>query len=104
MGQPVKVTVKETLDPNVRRFETDRWLTGMGGRLYFAPEFRPAGAPAPPPGSLEAAVLEIPGVISVYTYGSTVTVSKDDKASWDDLARQVAEKIESAFSYYKVAS
>jgi hypothetical protein len=104
VGQPVRVTVKDTLDSNVKRFETDRWLTGMGGRLYFAPAFRPTGAPVPRAGSLEERILAIPGVASVYVYGSTITVSKDQEATWEDLQPKISAEIENAFRFYKEAS
>lgn len=104
MGMPVEVVVKPTLDASVRRFETNRWFTGMGGRLYFAEEYRPQSAQAPQEGSLEAKILAIRGVVSVYVYGSTVTVSKDSEHSWEELEPKVADVIRNAFVYYADAS
>ncbi|MER3396667.1 MAG: hypothetical protein C4318_08740 [Acidimicrobiia bacterium] len=104
MGMRVEVKVKPTLDPDVHRFETNRWLTGMGGKLYLAEKFRPKGAPKPRQGTLESKLLEIGGVVSVYVYGSTVTVSKEPERSWDDLEPQIKEVLENAFSYYSRAS
>ncbi len=104
MGRLVEVTEKTTLDSCVRRFETNRWLTGMGGRLYFSPGHRPASAPEPPEGSLEAKLVALDGVLSVYVYGNTVTVQKEPQASWEDLSPGILETIRHAFSYYSEAA
>ncbi len=104
MGKPVDVTVKPTLDPAVRRFETNRWLTGMGGRLYFSEAYRPATAPAPKDGTLEQKLLSIDGVVSVYVYGSTITISKDEEHSWEQLEPEIVETIKNAYTYYAKAS
>jgi hypothetical protein len=104
LGRPVDVTEKSTLDSDVRLYETNRWLTGMGGRLYFAEEYRPGSAPVPQEDSLEARLLSINGVVSVYVYGSTVTVSKDADHSWEELSPKVIETIQNAYTYYAKAS
>lgn len=104
MGMKIDVKVEPTLDPDVRRFETNRWLTGMGGRLYFGENSRPEGAPKPREGTLEAKILAIDGVVSVYVYGSTVTVSKEPHRSWEELEPDIKRFIENAFTFYQKAS
>ncbi|RIK09912.1 MAG: hypothetical protein DCC49_04815 [Acidobacteria bacterium] len=100
MGQNVAVAVSETLDPDVRRFSTDRWLTGMGGRLYFDPEIAPDGAPKIPVGGYESKIFELGGIKSLYIYGSELTITKGDEASWDDLAPRIQEILAGAFRHY----
>ena len=38
MGQPINVVMKPGSRPGVVRFETNRWLTGMGHETYRSPE------------------------------------------------------------------
>lgn len=100
MGQNVEVAVRETLDPNVHRYSTDRWLTGMGGRLYFDPELAPDGAPKIPVGGYEAKLFELDGVEAVYIYGSEVTVTKRKDVDWGLLDPAIQDVLREAFRHY----
>lgn len=100
MGQPVKVSVHETLDPEVRRFEVNRWLTGMGGGLYFAGEVAPDSAPKPPRGGVVGRILELDGIRSVYVYGNEVTVTADTEGRWHSLDSAVTKLLADAYRFY----
>jgi ribonuclease HII len=93
VGQPMGVTVKETLDPHVRVFDTDRWLTGVGGGLFERPEEAPEG-------SMARMVLDTGEVESVHIFGNCVTVTKGRNASWDDLSDRIQKGLENFYIFY----
>ena len=93
MGQPVGVTVKETLDDDVRVFETDRWLTGMGSGLFQSPDEAPAG-------TMARMILGLDGPRSVHVYGNCLTVTKRHDAAWDELAETIRTNLENFYIYY----
>lgn len=72
MGQPITVVEKQSSNPAVLRFETNRPITGMGHERYTSP----------PPEMLDRTVDELArrlfakgGVDSVHVNGSVVTVT-----------------------------
>jgi ribonuclease HII len=93
MGQPVEVTVKDTLDDDVRIFETNRWLTGMGSGVY-------ARAEEAPEGSMARMILDTGDVEAVHVYGSTITVTKQRNADWDELAATLQKNLENFYIFY----
>ena len=93
MGQPIAVTVKQTLDPHVRIFETNRWLTGMGTGVYETPEQAPEG-------SMARMILDTGDVSAVTVYGSTITVIKKTDRSWDPLAETLKKNLENFYIFY----
>lgn len=73
----------------------------MGGKLYFAPDLAPPGAPVPT--GYEAELLDLDGVVTVYTYGSDITVTKAEGASWGAIEPLALRILESAFRHYEPA-
>jgi scaffold Nfu/NifU family protein len=94
LGQPVEVTVKDSLDPHVRFFETNRWLTGMGRGLYHQ-------AADAPDGSMARMILDKDGVTAVHVYGSVITVTKDPDAKWAGLEEEIKSDLESFYIFYR---
>lgn len=103
MGQLVEVAGRETLDENAKRFEVNRWLTGMGGRLYFAPSIAPSGALLAEPGGFADAILSLGDIKTVYVYGNQLVVTKQPSASWSELEPGVIEILSTAFEHYPKA-
>ena len=93
MGQPMDVGVKETLDPNVLIFETNRWLTGMGTGLY-------EDAGEAPEGSMARMIFDTGKIAAVNVYGSTITVTKARDASWDAMSDEIKKNLENFYIYY----
>jgi len=93
VGQPIDVMVKETLDPNVRVFETNRWLTGMGSGVYDALDETPEG-------SMARMIFETGEVDAVHVYGSTITVTKQRNSSWDALSETLKKNLENFYIFY----
>ena len=93
MGQPIVVTVKDTLDPAVRVFHTNRWLTGMGSGFFERPEDAPAG-------SMARMLLMTDGVEAVHIYGSSITVTRGRMAKWDDLAPRLQVALQNFYIFY----
>ena len=93
MGQPVDVSVKETLDPDVRVFETDRWLTGMGNGLFES-------AQSAPEGTMARRVFEVGDVEAVHVYGNCLTVTKSRRASWDSMSDEIKKSLENFYIFY----
>lgn len=94
MGQPVEVMVKESLDPHVRYFETNRWLTGMGSGLFESVEQAPEG-------TMARMILEKDGVSVVHVYGNVITVTKEPGASWEPLADEIKDDLENFYIFYR---
>lgn len=93
MGQPIEVTVSETLDPHVRIFATNRWLTGMGSGLYESLDEAPER-------SMARTILETGEVAAVHVYGSTITVTKRPGSAWDPLSDDLKKALENFYIYY----
>jgi hypothetical protein len=78
-----KVTFSETPNPAAGKFTVGRTLVeGRRGRTFDSP----AAARGEP---VAERLLAEPGVRSVFIVADFVTVTKDDAASWADLAPRV---------------
>lgn len=99
MGQLINVDVAEGADPETRTFFMDRGLTGQGLREFTSSDEADGDRSEE---RLARALFAIPGVATVFVYGSSVVVSKTYAASWDDLAPRCADAIRNLFIYYDV--
>jgi hypothetical protein len=79
MGQPINVVEKPTAQPGVARFETDRWLTGMGHERYGSIDDVVDDRAVD---DLARRLFETGGVSSVHVNGSIVTVTLTE--GWTD--------------------
>jgi len=75
MGQPINVVEKPTRTPGIARFETDRWLTGMGHERYASAA---AVVDDRAVDDLARRLFETGGVTAVHVNGSVVTVRLAD--------------------------
>jgi hypothetical protein len=96
MGQPITVTPRAGLRPEVMHFELNRSLTGMETERYSSPA---DASRRTPPDELARRLFAL-GVTGVTIYSSVVTATApDDK--WDELRDKVTETIENLFIYYR---
>lgn len=72
MGQPITVVEKQSSNPAILRFETNRPLSGMGHERYDAP---PSDLLDRPVDELARRLFAAGGVNHVHINGSVVTVS-----------------------------
>lgn len=72
MGQPITVVEKQSSNPAVLRFETNRPLSGMGHERYTAP---PSDLLDRPVDELARRLFAAGGVEAVHINGSVVTVT-----------------------------
>jgi hypothetical protein len=72
MGQPITVIEKQSSNPAVLRFETNRPLTGMGHERYSEP---PSELLDRPVDELARRLFAAGGVVGVHVNGSVVTVT-----------------------------
>jgi len=87
---PVRITPQDTPNPNARRVVLDRPVQeGSRGR-YFTD---PTACDDP----LARVILEVEGVVGVMLLPNSVTVSKDNEASWEQLQPLVVQKIHGYF-------
>jgi hypothetical protein len=93
VGQPIVVSVRETLDPHVRVYDTNRWLTGMGSGVFTDVEMAPSG-------SMAKMILETGSIDAVHVYGSSLTLTKKPSASWQGLAEDLQKRLENFYIYY----
>lgn len=99
MGQVINVKVLEGPDPDVRHFEMDRGLTGMGFRAYRDPDDATTDKPDD---LLARRILAIDGVETAFVYGSVVSVSRAEGVDWSDLVPAIENEIRNLFVYYDV--
>ncbi len=81
------VHVSPTPNPNALKYEVG---VEVGGPKAFA-----AGKEADDP--IAAAILELPGVTSVFMSADFVTVSKQPDAAWDGIALEAKAILEQHF-------
>lgn len=84
-------TVRETPNPQSRRFMLDR-------PVQQSPRGRAYDDSADPQDPLAAAILAVPGVAAILTLPDSITVTKSEEADWADLAAAVTAAIEAQHS------
>jgi hypothetical protein len=95
MGQTITVAVRAGSRPDVRIFDCNRSLTGMGIERYAGPEHVHA---ARPPDVLARRLFDV-GATSVTVYSSAVAVQAPADR-WPDLEPKVIYTIEHLFEFY----
>ena len=95
MGQPITVTVRAGLRPDVRFFDTNRSITGMAIEVYAGAA---DAAGARPPDVLARRLFEM-GATKVTIYSNVVTVEAP-AAAWADLEPKATHTIEHLFEFY----
>ena len=83
MGQPITVVEKQSSNPAVLRFETNRPLSGMGHERYTEPPPEIQGRTVD---ELARRLFAAGGVDSVHINGSVVTVTLGGGRTGDGLA------------------
>jgi hypothetical protein len=96
MGQPITVTPRAGLRPEVMHFELNRSLTGMETERYSSPT---DASGTSPPDELARRLFAL-GVTGITIYSSVVTVTAP-KQKWDELRDKVVDTIEKLFIYYR---
>jgi len=96
MGQPIAVTARPGLRPEVMHFEINRSLTGMQTERYASPE---AATGHRPPDELARRLFAL-GVTGVTIYSSVITVVASAE-QWASLKDKALETIENLFIYYR---
>jgi hypothetical protein len=82
MGQPITVVQKPTRRPGVARFETNRWLTGMGHERYRSVDDIVDDRTVD---ELARRLFATGGVRSMHVNGSVVTVELTEGWTGDQL-------------------
>jgi hypothetical protein len=83
----MSVRISQSPNPNALKFTVGR---DVGGPKTFV-----AGRPADD--AAAAALLELPGVASVFMTADFVTLSKTPEASWEDIAGPAQQLLEDHF-------
>jgi hypothetical protein len=96
MGQPITVTSRPGLSPEVMHFELNRSLTGMETDRYRSVE---DATGIKPPDELARRLFAL-GVGGVTVYSSSVTVTAPAER-WEELRPQVEDTIVNLFIYYR---
>jgi hypothetical protein len=81
------VSIEPTPNPNAMKFSVGK---PVGGPMTFV-----AGKNADDP--MAAALLELPGVTSVFATADFVTLSKSPEGSWDDIITPATNILEERF-------
>lgn len=97
MGQPITVTARAGVSPDVMHFELNRSLTGMQIERYSSGS---AITGQRPPDELARRLFALPGVTGVTVYSSTVTVT-GAAWRWPELRGAVEDTIVHLFIYYR---
>src|SRR3954451_12165319 len=96
MGQPITVTVRAGVAPNIRFFECNRSLTGMAIEVYIADSVAASGGR--PPDVLARRLLEA-GAVKVTIYSNIATVEAPADA-WTELEPKAVFMMEHLFEFY----
>jgi len=83
---PVTIDVQPTPNINAMKFVVNRRLTEGKSRTFRAPE---EAADAP----LARALLSIPGVVQVFFLNDFITITRDPKSDWAEIAGPAEEAI-----------
>jgi hypothetical protein len=95
MGQPITVSVRAGLRPEVRFFDTNRSITGMAIEIY---NHSTEAAGERPPDVLARRLLTL-GATKVTIYSNVVTVEAPAE-KWGDLEPKAVHTIEHLFEFY----
>ena len=96
MGQPIAVTARPGIRPEVMHFEINRSLTGMETERYASAE---AATGHRPPDELARRLFAL-GVSGITIYSSVITVVAPAE-QWATLKDKALETIENLFIYYR---
>lgn len=96
MGQPITVTSRPGVRPEVMHFELNRSLTGMQTDRYASVDDATGHKP---PDELARRLFAL-GVTGVTVYSSSVTVTAPADR-WAELRPQVEDTIVNLFIYYR---
>lgn len=94
MGEPVTVIEKPSNTHGVIRFETNRWLTGMGHERFTADDVITKDRPAD---RVARVLFETGKVQEVHVYGQSITVRLHGGCNSDGLK----ELLEDLYTYYR---
>jgi hypothetical protein len=94
MGQPVTVVETRSNIEGLVRFETNRWLTGMGHERYTADTRITKDRPAD---RIARCLFETGKVAEVHVYGQSVTV----KVRPHQDATGLREVLQDLYTYYR---
>ena len=97
MGQPITVTSRPGVRPEVMHFELNRSLTGMQIDRYASVA---DATGVKPPDELARRLFALDGVTGVTVYSSSVTVTAAPER-WAELRPQVEDTIVNLFIYYR---
>jgi hypothetical protein len=97
MGQPISVTSRPGIKPEVWVFEINRSLTGMETERYVAGEEVTGHRP---PDELARRLLALGGVTGVNIYSSVITVTAP-LWEWNALKPRIEEMIANLYIFYK---
>lgn len=86
MADPITIDVQPTPNINALKFVVNRRVTEGKSRTFRTPE---EAADAP----LATALLTIPGVVQVFFLNNFITITRDPKANWDEIAGHVESTI-----------
>lgn len=98
MGQPIEVVTKPSPQSGVVRFETNRWLTGMGHERYSSPD-KIVGHKTVD--QLARRLFATSHVRTVHVSGSVVTVEL--VADTPGVAEELAEVVRGLHIHYPAA-
>ncbi len=97
MGQPITVTSRPGVRPEVMHFELNRSLTGMQTDRYASVD---DATGVKPPDELARRLFALGGVNGVTVYSSSVTVTAAPE-QWAELRPKVEDTIVNLFIYYR---
>lgn len=89
---PVNVSAQETPNPQARRFVVDQPVQDESRGRFFTSVDDAADEP------LAHRLLSADGVAAVLLLPTSVTVTKDEAASWDDVERTAREILDEHFA------
>ena len=95
MGQPITVTARAGVNPNVRIFDTNRTFTSQEIERYASVE----AASGNEPQEVLARRLFALGATTVSVYSNVVTVEAPE-AQWGTIEPQAIDAIAHLFEYY----
>jgi hypothetical protein len=91
VADPVTIDVQPTPNIHAIKFVVNRRMTEGKSRTFRTPE-ETADAP------LARALLSIPGVVQVFFLNDFITITRDPKSNWDEIAGKAEETIVNHFS------